>query len=395
MTRLIAEILDIPQVSLALLVQELEGLSGKPGTDIRLANELDSLFKEKAVLLGLDGNDTTPKELYYAMRAHALEDSDKLARIIGITAEDSPEKMTEKSISFVEKRIGKKSVWALKPSIARKQLKENPPKRLMKIFNIRSIDSALKRDRLSVFYCFAGRTEPPVWIKKYAEQASKLTNSDFNSLNLSIKIVERKRQGQLKKAEIKLNQMVFSDQESASIEICVAEKRFSGDVLFVVDSLINHIKHLLRNSEYYKTQALRPDFFKKLERVRMEGFHSLELDDYPFDWTTIVHAAAEKGITGLLQAEEAVTTSENLIIPSLAQISGFDFWKHPFGMHAERGAIISFNLSDMIVNAINERTLEEAYVGHGRSHLRRELFSRYLHHGPLREKINLEKEAGV
>lgn len=394
MTRLLSEMLGSPRTTLTFQINEFEKISGKPGLDIRLSGELKDLYGQKAEALGLDKHDTNAKELYFAMKSQVLKNSDKLSALIGVSDTDKPEEAVKKSIAFVEKRLGKKTVWGLKPSVARKQLKDNSPKRLMKILGLRSIDSALKRESLPLLYCFARLLEPPVWHNKYASQSLKLSNSDFDNLSLSIKIVPDKQHERLEK-HLDLGQIVYSDQETAGMEICVPSERFSGDVIFLVDTLLVHIRHMLRISEYYKFQALKPDFFKKLERLRLSGFHNLELEGLPVDWHTLAHAAAEKGVTDFLQTDDSFYTPENLLAPLLHEIAGFDFWSHPFAMYSDSGAVISFNLSDMIINTVNDNPPEKAYVGHGRTQLRKELFSRYLEHEALKEKINNLNMAGV
>jgi hypothetical protein len=393
MSRVISEILSLPELAFFHRIEELERLSGRPGVDIKLASELGMLFKEKAGILGLDESDTTSKELYFGMSRLVLEHSDELARAIGVEAKDSPRRMMEKCIKFIEKRIGNRTVWSLKSSIARKQLKDNPPKKLMKIFGIRSMDSALKRERASVFYCFVKFVESPSWLSKYASQAGKLTNSDFDNTRISIGIIPEKRREQLVKSGVNLTQIVYSDQETAAVELSPPEKRFKGDTLFIVDSLLMQIKNMLRRSAYYKHQGLRPDFFSKVELIRKNGFHTVETANQPFDWPTIIHASAELGIPDLLRSHEPLISAEELLIPSTAQLGGFDFWKHPFGTYKDGTVIISFNLSDMIVNAINGISPEQAYIDNGRASLKKELFGRYLGYEPLRRMANNPEEA--
>lgn len=386
MTKLLSEILDIDRPSFTHQINELERLAGRPGLDIRLSNEIKLLFKQKADSLGLDGDDTTAKELYFAMSHLVLDDSDRLAESIGISNQDTPEKMVEGAIEFVKKRTGGRFVWALKTNIARRQLKENPPKKLMKIYGIRSMDSALKRERPSLFYCFAGFIEPAGWLTKYGKQADKLTGSDFDNQNLYINTLAGIRRDQLAKARVNLNHIVYSDQESAGVEVAVPPRRFRGDVLFVVDTLLIHVRNIVRRSAYYKSLGLRPEFTDRIKNARLKGFNNLESYNYPFDWPTLVHAATQLGVTGLFHEQEPFISTEDLMVPSTAQMGGLNFWKHPFGFHAEPGIVVSFNLSDMIINAVNKIPVEKAYLANGRANLKNELFARYLAHERIRHE---------
>lgn len=383
MTRLISDILDEPRPQLFHKIEKLERLSGKPGVDIRLTGELKLLFKEKARLLGLDENDTTAGELYFAMSQLALKHSDELAEVIGAKPDDTPRQMVNKAIRFVDKRIGKKSVWSLKDSSARRQLKLNPPKKLMKIFSIRSIDSALKRENVSVFYCYAPLSEPSSWFSKYAAQADKLSISDFDYKPVSISILSDIRRRQLDKAGIRLKHIIYAHQETAGIEIAVPDKRFKGDVLFVVDSILLQIKNIVRLAAFYKSQSLKPDFFTNISRIRSEGLDFMESGDSAIGWPAIVYGATELNIPDLLN-DETVLDPEELLVPSLPQLAGFGFWQHPFGAYQESDIVVPFNLSDMIVNAINGTEPARAYKENARKNLKNELFARYLKHEPVR-----------
>lgn len=385
MSRLISEILNAQEPSFSQRIGELEHLAGQPGFDIKLTRELKKIFKKKSGLLGLDENDTTPEELYFAMRKSVLQDSEALSKIVGVKADDSPEAMVKKSVAFIERRVGKKKVWALKSSTLRKQLKANPPNKLMKIFSIRSIDSAIKRERISLLYSLARLTEAMPWMVKYVSQASQLTNSDFDNTEITISAFSARRQKQLDKAGIKLRQIVYSDQESGGIEIAIPAKRFNGDVFFIADSLLVQIKNMLRRSAYYRYYGFNPDFFTKIQRIRANGFPTVEQISHPFDWSTLVHATTELGIGDVIQDSELNTNLDDLLVPSISQLGKFSFWQHPFAMHRGDGATISLNASDMIVNAINETPLEQAYLENGRSALRRELFARYLSNERVRD----------
>lgn len=395
MSKLISEILDSPRTSLAIKIDELERLSGKPGLDIRLAGELKRLYKQKAGLLGLDEDDTSPKELYFAMKNHVFDSNTKLEKIIGVEPDDSTAQMVGKSVKFVEKRLGKKKVWAVKASTGRKQLKANPPKKLMKIFKIRSIDSALKRESPGLFYCFAGLVEGKAWRAKHAAQSAKMTSSDFDYIKINVSVLDATRREQLEGTGLSLNRIIYSDQESAHIEICLPEKRFKGDTLFIVDSLVHRLKLIMHRAEYYKSQSLKIGFTDKLGAIRSRGFQDIEDPTQPFGWAALMHGSTELGINGLIGEHEPYISAEELLVPSLAQIVNFDFWKHPYGMYHDSDIIVSFNLSDMIINAVNEIPPEKAYINHGRTSLQKELYARYLQHEPVKAKAVGLNLAGV
>ena len=391
MARFISDILEAREPHFSQRIAELEKISGKPGVDVRLVGELIARRRNILKSLGLDQDDTEPNELYHGLTQKALSDSENLAKQIGIDPTDKPEVAVEKAIEFTIKSAGNLQLWTLRSSTAKKQLKENPPNKLMKVFSLRSIDSALKREPLSLLFTFAKKTEPKKWQEKYISQAAKLNTTDYGYQNIEISQVHSLRQTQLKKTGLNLSQIVYVNYDVAGIIIITPQKRFAGDVLFLVHSMLQNIKSLKSASLYMKIHSMETDFSTKLEKLRKHGFSNVARDYKSFGWN-----AYSKHLSGSDSRDDdglGIVLSEDFDVVDISQVlEDGAIWQHHYLLMPGDKSIASCNLSDVILNAVNQREPDEAHYLFGQRELNDELFGRYAQLPNVRQ--HLEKEAG-
>lgn len=389
MARYISDILEAREPDFSQQITELEKISGRPGVDVRLVGDLIQARKKILNSLGLDDTDTKPAELYYALSEKALADSRLLAVKIRIEPNDKPEVAVNKSIAYVRKISGNNNLWTLRSSTAKKQIKENPPKKLMKIFSLRSVDSALKREPLSLLFTFAKKIEAKLWQDKYTTQASRLNPTDFDYQNIEISQVPALRQGQLKKADVNLNQIVYVNYDVAGIVIITPKKRFDGDVLFLIHSILQNIKLLKSASLYMKLHSMETDFPNRLETLRRHGFNNEARNYKTFGWNAYskhLGSLPSQEIDGLEFAGE----DDFKTVDTTQLLEDGSTWQHHFLLAPGENFIISCNLSDVILNAVNNYEPEEAHYIFGQRELRDELFGRYVQLPEIREFLNSE-----
>ncbi|MBW3568942.1 hypothetical protein KY385_02315 [Candidatus Parcubacteria bacterium] len=393
MARFISDILQAREPYFSQKIAELEKIAGKPGIDVRLVGDLIQRQRNILCKLGLDESDTNPAELYHALVDKALSDSKSLAGKIGIVPADSPELAVKKSIEFVRKATGDNRLWTLKSAAAKKQLKENPPKKLMRIFSLRSIDSALKREPLSMLFAFAKKTEPKKWHEKYISQAAKLNPTDFDYHNIEISQVHRLRQAQLKKAGPNLNQCVYINYDVAGIIIITPKKRFEGDVLFLVHSILENIRLLKSHSLYLKLHGMESDFSSRLESIRKHGFSKVASNYKNFGWNAYSKYLNNQNILQDESPDFAIEDDVKLLeIKDL--LDDESFWQHYFLVAPGENFMASCNLSDVILNAVNCYEPGQAHYRFGQISLQDELFGRYLQLPEVRKYVQKEASRG-
>lgn len=383
MARLISEILRVSEPAFTHEINRLEALAGHPKVDVRLVSELASGWRELASEIGLDGRDTTARELYFGLQKKAYEQDAILAKKLGITDHDDIEKVVHAAVEYVQSRLKERPVWVLKNSVARSQLKANPPKKTLKIVGLRSIDSAIKSEPVSELTIFARKIEPKTWRDIYVSQACKIKNTDFNRKPIEISIVDKKRSERMQKAGYSLGSLIYRHEETGGILIVLPAGRFACDVLFFVDSLLREANAVRRFSAFTKYLSVRPDFAQWLEILRTRSLDYTAARIFSFGWSPIHHLlhniALEEGDAPFepqLDHEDVF-----LIGHSIGPLGGHQH----LVIKDKDGTVISCNISDIIINAANRAPAEGSVAAHGRRELHNELFSRYLRHDSVLE----------
>lgn len=375
MARLISDILQAPEPAFTHELKRLEALAGNPKIDLKLISELVQKAQTLAGELGLDRQDTTAKELYYALNKQVLRDNNSLAQKLGITESNSPEEVTRACVDYFEQFAKGTLLWTVKASVIRAQLKKNPPKRTLKILGLRSIDSAIKRESVSQLALFATFCESKTWNDNYNLMASKIKNNDFDRKPINISIVEKKRIDKLLKAGAQLGHFIYKHDETAGIIVVSPSRRFSGDVLYIFDSLLKESNELRRWSAFAKYASVRADFSKWLVTMRIRGFDHASTQYFKLGWSPLHQLLHKKSLAAGPAIFEPHLDHEDV---ELFDHGKDRIWQYSYLVKGGDGLIISCNISDAILNATNQTPPERAVNIHGRRALYNELFSRYL-----------------
>ncbi|MEX2006932.1 MAG: hypothetical protein WD877_02090 [Candidatus Saccharimonadales bacterium] len=179
MTKTLAVILAKPENEIARLISNLERLHGHRSYDVRLmANHLHKI-NAKLTQLGLDPNDTTGPELYQALLGRFDKDSRKIDQALGVNSQTSAQERLQLAVEFAQQLLGPGEVWALKRTVAKTLLKQQPPKKLMKLLGYRTLDSMLKRQNIASLYLSVGYVESSSWQKNLRAKIIKLGQDNF------------------------------------------------------------------------------------------------------------------------------------------------------------------------------------------------------------------------
>lgn len=168
-----------PEKEVADFVGRMEDKLCYPNHDIRLVDEVNQAVKQKVASLGLDPHDTTGQELYHSLQAKFASDTKLTDKALGIAPEDGFEARLSRAIEIAKHVVGEVEVWALKPTKARSVLQDLPPKKVMKQFGYRSLDSMLKRENVGELYLMAPYVESHAWQVNFAKAIVRLSSSDY------------------------------------------------------------------------------------------------------------------------------------------------------------------------------------------------------------------------
>jgi len=183
-------------------VGKLEELCGYPSEDVRLLADAQHQLRTKIAQLGLDPDDTTGPELYHALLAKYSSDCAAIDRSLNINDQTSVSQKLAKVKDLLNHTMQLHGVWVLKPTVAKKLLLANPPKKLMKQLNYRSAASLVKHQNPAELILAAEQLESTTWNKTFKTKVAHLSSTDFElrlpqTFNLSPKLASSSLAGQV------------------------------------------------------------------------------------------------------------------------------------------------------------------------------------------------------
>ncbi|HVX58263.1 MAG TPA: hypothetical protein VG964_00830 [Candidatus Saccharimonadales bacterium] len=190
MSKALAVLSGKPRLQVSKIISDLEQMSGFHSEDVRLLAESRQALRAKMIQLGLDPDDTTGPELYHALITRYDRDARALDRTLGLGGDLSFEQRAKKAAALIGSSVDMHEVWALKKVEAKRLLKQNPPKQLMKRLNYRSIDSLLKREDIQNIFIEADQVEHATWHKKIESALVKLSSASYELREPAIKILD-------------------------------------------------------------------------------------------------------------------------------------------------------------------------------------------------------------
>lgn len=275
------------------MVRSLETASGSTGQDVRLIADSAARFRKIVVDLGLDPSDTLGLELYGALLARVKTDNDRLAKLFGVKDCENPAEVLEAAVRAVRGANVLKSGWALKRPVAKKLIKNLPPKELMKCLKYRSVDSLLKHERVEDIYVLMKLTEPESWLKSFNRQYEQIKPNDFESRNVVITFLDKKNCPKLAADFFKKKKhSVLHNKEIGAVAVLLPEKTSSkGLFLQTVLYLLYYLNEVRLYSAYLKLRQVRSDFGRCVAKALSDdvgGVVSLAGSDV--HWRTLFRA---------------------------------------------------------------------------------------------------------
>lgn len=168
MTHRIAQLFGDSEAKVADEISRLEEATGHQGHDVKLLSQAAQTARAQIAELGLDPEDTTPEELYHALRARYQNDADQFEADLGM-AGASPEDRHQHSMEIARRSLDQVEVWTIKAAVIKTMLKRLPPIKTLKTLHYRSLDSMLKRTNSSVILAVAHLLESVTWQAKWTK----------------------------------------------------------------------------------------------------------------------------------------------------------------------------------------------------------------------------------
>jgi hypothetical protein len=185
MSKRIARLLDQPEHLVTKLISTLEDKNTYPSHDARYLAECSQKVRIKLSNLGLDADDTTGEELYQALLVKFEADSKRFEQSFGLSGASYYDKLVKASELSAQYADASTS-WALKSSAAKKILRSNPPKKVMKQLHYRSIESLIKRENICEIFIATHVFESKTWHKNTTALISKLDQTDLEPRSVKV-----------------------------------------------------------------------------------------------------------------------------------------------------------------------------------------------------------------
>lgn len=398
MSRTISELLGAIEPLFSMAVQQLEQASGNPSADVRLTAEIVGKIRLKTEELGLDPDDTTPKELHHALVSKIEDHDKKLVRRIGGTDPNNVEQLMPLMRKAWEKVDTPKSCWVLKKTVARNMLKKSPPKAIMKHLGYRSVDSMLKHENLGEIYGALRFAETPEWLNSFNEQYKSLKPTDFETRQIEVIEMPIKRWGDIAAPFIHKKRHNITHLKELGVILMLPitpDAHLRGIAIFTLPLLFHYLQEIRLYSAFFKLQQVKPHFGKVIAETLIAdpGSHAT-MAGQKIHWRVI------QRYFGKLEHEKHPEIFEPHVQPEdlhwrraedlLYQLDPeLGFWRDLdyVGIMDKDKRPVTLNMLDVAASYVNQSPYRERAIYHFRESLWNELFIRYMGQKTLEEQI--------
>lgn len=405
MSRFISDLLEKEKTALRTTLDKLEQASGESSIDSRLLSEIIVKSKSKIKQLGLDANDTNAEELYAALINLAQLHDTFLSKALGGSDPADTKDMLPRIQKFTNSIASTKTVWAIKHSVAKRQLKSIPPKLLMKKLGYRSIDSMIKREPIDDLFAGIRVAESSEYINKFFDSFKNLRPSDFESRKMLVRLLTQKRwQNVTNNYVTNTRDNLVELKELGSVVIMnLPVEKLKGATIMLLPLILHKLNNIHIYSSYFKFEQVQNDFGdilsstllgKSVSRINMAG---LDLS-----WNVIrdhFGKLSQDGLTDVFEPHIQLDDLEDKIVEeSLYKLEpALHFWfgNNFLGLPFSDGAV-SLNLLDIATDFVNNLSFAASSTKYLSLALWDELLARYLSELPLQDQVlqQLDSQTG-
>lgn len=399
MSRTISELLGATEPLFSLSLQQLEEASGNPSADVRLTAEIVGKVRLKIEELGLDPDDTTPRELHHALIGKIEEHDKHLVRLIGGGSDtENAAKLMPLMKKAWEKVDTPKTCWVLKRSVAKAMLKKTPPKQIMAHLGYRSIDSMLKNENLGEIYGALRFAESAEWLNAFNEQYKSIKPQDFETRKIEVIEMPLERWGDIAAPFIHKKRHNITHLKELGVILMLPvtpEADLKGIAIFTLPLLFHYLQEIRLYSAFFKMQQVKPDFAKIIVETLIAdpGKHAVMAGQH-------VHWRVIQRYFGKFEKESHPEVFQPHVQPEdlhwrkaealLYQLDKeLAFWEDLdyVGIMDKDGRPVTLNMLDVAASYVNQSPYKERAIYHFRESLWNEVFMRYMGEKVLEAQI--------
>jgi hypothetical protein len=390
MTRFLSEALEAREPFFRTSLNRLEAANGHPNTDIRFTTEVQTAVQIKLRELGLDPHDTTAEELYHALQERIKADDSRLTKTLrtrAATHVSADGDVVAGMIHALQELPDSKRCFALKGSVLKSLIKNQPPKNAMKRLGYRSLDSFLKHETPVLQLTAAWLSESAVWQHRLVEQYKKLRPSDFEDRKITL-LQPASARWQRLAAEVvaghKHNLISFKEL-GAVVFLPLAPNAPAGTTTASLALALHELNEIRTASTFLKLAQVRRGFGRTVQLVASdEPADDSSQFDPAVPWHLLQRYYGQLTQNGRQELLEPHMQFEDIswhpIEDTLAAIEpSFEFWRRSAHLALLEGQRpVSFNVVDAALNYCNQLPFEQRLVQYFQHSIWHELLLRYL-----------------
>lgn len=391
----LADLLQAKEPLFSQSLKELEIRSGHIGADVQLLAELATRSAQVMTDLGLS-TDASAQDTFKALMAKSKEDNRRLAELVGAPDDETLAALIPKLVETVKQANIPRRCFALKESVARQMLADNPPTSIMKHLSYDSLDTMLRHEDVAELFVALRFAETPDWLIKFNANYKAMQPTDFEERDIKIVVFDSAKWGDIAEhfVQKKLHNLTHSKEMGVVGIVPMTTPTMKGAPLKIMTMLLHYHNEIRLYSSYFKLISTKKNFGEVLGKTLIAGTPKVSIHaDHHIHWRVIQRYFAKLGDEQHPEIFEPHVQPEDLhwrsAEDSLYQIdSELKFWQGLDFMGTQLdGGIISFNLIDNAFAYSNGVSFEDRYSYHFREALWNELFARYMGSDVLRQQI--------
>lgn len=399
MSRMLSELLDATEPLFSLSIQRLEDISARPSEDVRLAAELIGKVRLKTAELGLDPDDTSPRELHAALLARIDEHDQRLVRQIGGHDSTDNQSLIPLIRSAWEETDIPKGCWVLKHSVAKSMLKKMPPRNVMKLLGYRSVDSMIKHEDVNEIYGAIRFAETDDWLEDFNKQYDSLKPQDFEARKMRVVELSMERWGAAAEAYIGNRHHNITHLKELGVILILPVSGSSGlrgITILALPLLFHYTYELKLYSTFFKMQQVKASFGKIVaDTLISDSSKAAVMAGQDIHWRVIQRHFAEQDKSKYPEIFQPHIQPEDLHWRKVGELlSSFipelEFWhdlEYVALMDRQDGKPVALNMFDVAASYANQLSYLDRSVYRFRGSLWNEIFIRYMGQKNLESQV--------
>lgn len=386
MSRLLSELLAAEEPLFGMAIKQLEQSSGHSSVDVRLTAEIVGKVHMKMRALGLDPTDTTGPELYRALFNLVGKHDGFIAQRIGIRDQSNTQEVLSRVVETITALDIPLTAWSLKPSVAKRLIKECPPKRVMKQLGYRSVDSLIKRESIYEIYAALRFLETKQWLDTFVSRYKNLKPSDFATHKIQIVRMDAAKWGDSAMYYVQQNRHNITHLKEVGVVavLPLPHNDIAGLTLISLSLLLHYCNEVRVYASFFKSQQTKSSFAQTIiDTVQSDPGNHAQIANQQVHWRVVHRHFGSETANGREIFEPHVEpddliwrkTEETLYRLEPALHFWFDI-EYVGVLFGDRP--ISFNLMDMAVNYANRIPYGQQSMSHMRDSIWNEMYLRYM-----------------